>query len=399
MAEPKKKWTSGELIALLRKRYEDTQRFAVLEQVGNGTGYRQSSWADAIVVNLWPSDGLLRVAYEVKVSRADFVREITTPSKNADFKKYCHAFWFIGPEEAIKEQELPEGAGWLKPRGEGLVIARAASVKQDPELNAGFLAALIRSTRKEETADVRRQQEKFYREDPTYQRYKRMSEVGEAFLTKRGQYSYGLDKDVTALAAAFERAGTDEAGAAVREQVDSVLRGFQSSMLENFERFAELAHISLTECDEAGRFVMRSYGGEARKLATTKARRKTDDFNERKDAANRELMADISKAHRREFLPDPISDQWDILPALEYKTLPRPDVHRKSPCREPQTAQTHAICPEHGPYQPTGIGCVDCELANTNAPFPLSIPLTAEALSPLCSQCGKTRATCPCPPE
>lgn len=49
--------TTHELMERLHKRYADTG-YAVLREVGDATGMRQTRWADAICMSLWPSRGL-----------------------------------------------------------------------------------------------------------------------------------------------------------------------------------------------------------------------------------------------------------------------------------------------------------------------------------------------------
>jgi len=76
-----------ELVALIRKKYKtDTNGYnpcVVLEQVPDGTGMYQSRWIDVAVFQMWTSKGLTRTAFEIKVSRSDFLSEIQNPQKHA----------------------------------------------------------------------------------------------------------------------------------------------------------------------------------------------------------------------------------------------------------------------------------------------------------------------------
>ncbi|HYG60717.1 MAG TPA: MmcB family DNA repair protein [Symbiobacteriaceae bacterium] len=62
-------------------------------------------------------------AYEVKVSRNDFMRD----DKWANYRNYCHRFYFACPSGLIKPEELPEDVGlvWVNADG-GYSVRRAA---------------------------------------------------------------------------------------------------------------------------------------------------------------------------------------------------------------------------------------------------------------------------------
>jgi hypothetical protein len=118
-----KQYTSTELIALLRKKY-NTDDIAngnhptlLFEQVANATGFDAGRWIDAAVFEMWPSHGFTRRAFEVKISRSDFLRELNNPAKYQWCFKYFHEFWYVAPKDVIQVEELPSGAGWLYPAG------------------------------------------------------------------------------------------------------------------------------------------------------------------------------------------------------------------------------------------------------------------------------------------
>ena len=92
-------WTSAQIVKLLRERYKSPEngfnKAVVLEEVANGTGSYQHRWIDAAVFEMWPSKGLSRSAFEVKVSRADFINELRQPEKQDDWRRIFP--WFEGP--------------------------------------------------------------------------------------------------------------------------------------------------------------------------------------------------------------------------------------------------------------------------------------------------------------
>lgn len=82
-----------EVIEALRNLYP-AQSYALLEQVGDGTGWSTHRHADAVVMSLWPSRGLTLTGIEVKVAKMDWKRELAQPEKAEAVASYCD-FWMI----------------------------------------------------------------------------------------------------------------------------------------------------------------------------------------------------------------------------------------------------------------------------------------------------------------
>jgi hypothetical protein len=87
-----------------------------MEEMPFGTGFGSGSdnRIDAWAMNLWPSSGLKRHAFEIKVSRADFKHEMKRPQKHANALKYSHFFWFVTPKGLLKPHEIPPYAGLME---------------------------------------------------------------------------------------------------------------------------------------------------------------------------------------------------------------------------------------------------------------------------------------------
>ncbi|MCJ7576485.1 MAG: hypothetical protein MUO80_07445, partial [Dehalococcoidia bacterium] len=129
-----------DLVKLIRQRYplnraDGYQKYVVMEQVPDGTGSYQGRWVDAVVFDLWPSKGLLRSAFEIKVSRSDFLRELANPVKYKWAVESFHEFWYVAPQDVIKSEELPANVGWLCPRAGKLAIKRRAVQNPNPKLD------------------------------------------------------------------------------------------------------------------------------------------------------------------------------------------------------------------------------------------------------------------------
>jgi hypothetical protein len=55
-----------------------------------------------------------RHGMELKVSRADFFREVKDPGKRQAWHKMCHRFTYVVPRGMIGRHEVPEGCGLLE---------------------------------------------------------------------------------------------------------------------------------------------------------------------------------------------------------------------------------------------------------------------------------------------
>ena len=256
-----KKWTSAELIELLRTRHDQT-KYAFLEQVPNATGYGCNSWVDAAVISLWPSEGLTRTAFEIKVTRGDFIRELKDPSKNAWARKYFHEFWFVMPSECIKdESEIPKGDGWLMPRGDKLVIKRQAQ-RGDASLDDELLCALARSLdnyRQTMEGTIRRN---FHANDKAYQRAKAYEDAVERFLPERSVSVY-YDGDAPKpddVIAKLKEATMDKTLRDEQKLLHEQAAKFQDCVLDAFDLLLVLGHGSMFERDDKGDLKLGHWG-------------------------------------------------------------------------------------------------------------------------------------------
>ncbi len=82
---------------------------------GNGGGREQRF--DAFAINTYPSEGLERHAYEIKVSRSDFLRELKHPEKRAPALRFSNYFWFVAPPGVADRSEIPDECGLIEVGG------------------------------------------------------------------------------------------------------------------------------------------------------------------------------------------------------------------------------------------------------------------------------------------
>ena len=117
---------------LVSQRHEPPE-WAVLYEFAGGVGSAgYNRRADVVAFNCWPSKGFLRIAYEVKRTRADFMREVDAPEKRAWLEKHFHQCYFAVTDGIVKADEVPEGWGLLVvTKGGDKIIRRKAAKHRD----------------------------------------------------------------------------------------------------------------------------------------------------------------------------------------------------------------------------------------------------------------------------
>lgn len=140
--------TSAAIKRLIVERHEKMNgEWAIAFELADGTGYqRQGRYMDVFAMGLWPSHKFHRIGYEVKISRADFLRELKDPAKRAWAVELTNEFWYVAPSKVIEPTELPPECGLLLVTGENgrLRTQRAAPQRPAPDLTMPQLAAFVR---------------------------------------------------------------------------------------------------------------------------------------------------------------------------------------------------------------------------------------------------------------
>lgn len=139
------KFTSKHAKALLKERFSDTNKNIIAFEVGDGTGLERCRSIDAVSMELWPSKGHKLVAYEIKVSRADWLNELKTPEKSHFFEQNCDEFYLVAPEGVLKAGELPPNWGYIKVTEKSLTTKIKAVASNIDTVDKSFLASLARS--------------------------------------------------------------------------------------------------------------------------------------------------------------------------------------------------------------------------------------------------------------
>jgi hypothetical protein len=118
------KWTEGKVLDLLRSRHAKTSgngpEWAYLEHVRDAAGFDAKRTIDALALHLWPSRGHEMHAFEVKVSRSDWRRELADPAKADGWCAIVDRFWIVAPRGVVPPEEIPAAWGLLETRASGL---------------------------------------------------------------------------------------------------------------------------------------------------------------------------------------------------------------------------------------------------------------------------------------
>lgn len=170
--------TERTMLDRLRVRYGRTYRngpyvgrqYVIAEHVPTtpGGSHDSARIADAVVLDTWGCahhemthrerelrDWRNRYSihgFEVKVSRSDWLSELSDPDKAEAWAKHCHYFWLVAADKSIVRGDLPYGWGLLVPHGRSL-RAVTSPTRRDPEpLTLGATVALARAVQRTEVA-------------------------------------------------------------------------------------------------------------------------------------------------------------------------------------------------------------------------------------------------------
>jgi hypothetical protein len=112
------KHSEPSMLKLLRERHAAVAGngpvWAYLEHVRNAAGFAATRTLDAMALSLWPSRGHELHGYEVKISRADFRRELADGGKADAWHGIVDRFWIVAPLGIVPKAELPATWGLLE---------------------------------------------------------------------------------------------------------------------------------------------------------------------------------------------------------------------------------------------------------------------------------------------
>ncbi|KKM26783.1 hypothetical protein LCGC14_1581260 [marine sediment metagenome] len=272
-------YKSEDLVQMIRNKYSSGSSmgnsYVVLEQVPDGTGMFQSRWIDVAVFGLWPSKDLDRAAFEVKVSRSDFIRELQIREKHRWVRESFHEFWFVAPKDVIQIEELPTGVGFMCPRGEKLIIKRHCVRNDKPKLDDALLAGFMRAAEKGINKANKRSEEEILAGSVTHQRLKMYQQAVEAYLERRKVHKLIYQEEDVSLA--LEQASANKQVEDDLAQLQHIADSFQREIASLFSLFALLANKSILASDKMGRHIISAYSNNPQALEMFTGKGKLED--------------------------------------------------------------------------------------------------------------------------
>jgi len=147
MKEPVNAIKTHELEQFMKSRFQCDDRWHFFTELRLGTGYSNEQRADGFLMELWPSKGFVRTAFEYKVSRQDFLKEIKNPQKRQSIKSYSDHFVIITANDIVKDKsEIPSDCGWFVFDGKELkTMVRPPKLPPTPFADWPFICSLVRS--------------------------------------------------------------------------------------------------------------------------------------------------------------------------------------------------------------------------------------------------------------
>jgi hypothetical protein len=141
-------YTAGQLSKALIERYSHQKWIVIPElRIGSGFDNGHDQRIDMWVMSAYPSDHMLKLAFEIKVSRADFKNELKKPFKRRWALRYSHCFYFVTPPDLIQPEELPLEAGLMVPNSDGkLVIIIEPPIREPFPPSWRLVASIARRT-------------------------------------------------------------------------------------------------------------------------------------------------------------------------------------------------------------------------------------------------------------
>ena len=108
---------------------------------------------DAWAMATWPSLRFKKVAYEVKVSRHDFFREMANPEKRQAALSVSNRFYFAVPESLVSPAEIPADAGLVYVGDRQCKVIKEAPWRDGPAPSWTFIASVARRLQKVQETD------------------------------------------------------------------------------------------------------------------------------------------------------------------------------------------------------------------------------------------------------
>jgi len=293
-------WTSERLAGMIEKKYRTGELngynpAVILHEVANGTSWDAGRWIDVAVFQMWKTKGLTRAAFEIKVTRHDFLRELAQPEKHLWVQEAFHEFWFVAPEDIIQVEELPVGAGFMYPRGDKICIKRHAVRNPNPKLDDILLAAFMRSAWKSMKAARSTGEKETLVASTAYQRAKMYEDATIAFFNSRRIYPSETPKDKEQIISWLKESTMDLELKKERDHLLDLLEAFQRKLLDAVSDFLVISGKALLEKDELGNYLLSAWGGNDKAALEVISKRKSTDRDIEREKLAEQVRQEVPK--------------------------------------------------------------------------------------------------------
>lgn len=189
------KWTAKAMQERLRRHYIPPMPLpggVYLPEVTMNGGGR----ADGLYIGFTSTRGHHLVGHEIKVTRSDWLHELSQPWKAEVWASECHAWYVVAPEGIVRTEELPEGWGLMVPNNRtttrmDIVVKATVHHDRQPSWRALHSIAKRQDTlRAQDITEVRRKTGESIADEVN----KRVEEIRE-----RGQHGVDLRPRVREL--------------------------------------------------------------------------------------------------------------------------------------------------------------------------------------------------------
>lgn len=137
------------LVKALGEMHSEKLGWLFVPELRLSTGFGCQQRADAWAMHTWPSKGLLRRAFEVKVNASDVLKELRDPDKRWNAYAISHEFYFVAPKGLIKPRLLTRDDGLIEWADGKLTITKAPRTREAMPPKWEFVAALLRRHQKD----------------------------------------------------------------------------------------------------------------------------------------------------------------------------------------------------------------------------------------------------------
>jgi hypothetical protein len=164
-----------------------SESWIVIREARSGASFQgNKNQCDYLAINTWQGRGLQLIGHEIKVTKADWRRELETPEKAEAFARYCRRWWVAMPSDLAKQvkDEVPPAWGLISVSEAGRCTELQSAPSREPEVVPawwwiGWLAQVDRRQKRGRNAEelkelhanveaeVNRRMAQFERENPT----------------------------------------------------------------------------------------------------------------------------------------------------------------------------------------------------------------------------------------